>query len=235
MSRIIDPRELAEVALEHRNLYRREYLVQTSRLRPGMGPIRLKAWTEVDDEVIGFPQDEIVVSFSDQPHPTVWSSNVIQNKPDGSRIGYIQILKDLDASTDEFRKFLFAKEWLEIIGDFARPGSRAAERKVAGRKRLIELYCALRRSNLWQNDSDEVQCLQIALQNLLVSTESIETFLSRIYGKSLSQLKALCNSENYEEFNEGRSLLEELENSFSIAKSVDRSVVRLRISQILFN
>lgn len=220
----------------HRLAYRDNYMQHTLGFRVGTED-RFAAHHPDDTAEIKFENCEICVSCVDRSHPHLWAVNNIQELTAGRKRAMIIITEDLLQLPKTRRKFILAKEWIEVMLGFANIEVRKREQRLGNgdekRVVLIELFNSLGIANHWEEDKEEEKILQLGLQHLLLSKETFKGFLAANFnGMRIRQLQDLANDPG--RGTEAYKLLGSLERSLAAAKSIPRSLVELRLQQLLF-
>lgn len=225
--------DIIQFVREHRLAYKHSYMRPTLRAREGE-TMRLEACHNDDLEHEHFRDHEIVVSFEPPKDELLWAANVIQ-KRDEKVVGYVYVNPELADKDKDLKKFCLAEEWLEVMVGFADLARRESRRAVRGRGKveLIELFNSMGKRALWQDTDEDLQQIQVGLQHLLVSEDTIRDTIEKSYRMPMDEFRQLARDRD--RANEARRLISSVERSIAAERFVRLDLVELRMDEVLYD
>jgi hypothetical protein len=223
---------LLQFVREHRLAYKNCFMRPSLAAKPN-DTVRVPAWDAADIEHDRFRGHHVVISFAKPQDELFWSANVIQTTPDKT-VGYIYVNSELCDEEDVLRKFVLAEEWLELMIGFADIESRTTRRALRGKGKieLVELFNSMGRRALWQDTVEDIDKIRLALQNLLVSEETIEETIRQSYKMSLNEFRQIAHDRDRLE--EARNLIRSIERTIAAERFVRLDLVALRLDEVLY-
>jgi hypothetical protein len=231
---------------KYRPIYRQKFLTQTLFADPASARATEAFLGESETstgEVLGFKGAMIVVANMDRlsEDGLSWKDSEILaicgllSPEDMAGRGLILIrakyFRDQSVAARQILKTILAHEWIEVMHSLAFPNKKANKTILSGGT-LAWLAYRLRQPAIWQHLPFENEAIRLAMLELLVSVESLDTLSRKEFGMTFEEFRQAVRQQGDAGPNDNRMI--KMITKFSTRRYVPESLVWERLIQLIF-